>query len=108
MAIKEQQRQIYRTARGRELDMNKLINQNELTIAVGNAKVNARGDKLGPNGEIIKRREDILREANQQPIPDQISVRPQPAPAPVATAPTKSTPVKVTKDVSGMDPEGNE
>jgi hypothetical protein len=106
MAMKEQQRQIYRTARGRELDMNKIINQNELTIAVGNAKVNARGDKLGPNGQIIQRREDMLKETNQQVIPDQISVRPQPAP--VATAPAKSTPVKVTKDVTNMDPEGKE
>ena len=53
MAMKEQQRSVYRTARGRELDMNKMVNQNELTIAVGNAKVNARGDKLGPDGKII-------------------------------------------------------
>ena len=57
MAMKEQQRSVYRTARGRELDMNKMVNQNELTIAVGNAKVNARGDKLGPDGKIIQRRE---------------------------------------------------
>jgi hypothetical protein len=91
MAMKEQPRQIYRTSRGKVVDMNKLINQNELTIAVGNAKVNARGDKLGPNGEIIKRREDILREREEanRIVPDQLNVR-------------------AGKDVSGMDPEGNE
>ena len=55
MAMKEQQRQVYRTARGVQIDMNKLVTRNEMTIAVGNAKVNARGDKLGPNGEIVKR-----------------------------------------------------
>lgn len=93
MAMKEQPRQIYRTARGAQVDMNKLVTQNEMTIAVGNAKVNARGDKLGPNGEIIKRREDILKErelAISKPnVPNQMNVRPQ-------------------KDVSNMDPEGNE
>jgi len=54
MAMKEQPRQIYRTARGKEIDMGKLVQQNELSIAVGNAKVNARGDKLGPGGTIIQ------------------------------------------------------
>ena len=39
---------------GREIDMEKLMQKNELTQAVGNAKVNARGDKLGPGGKIIK------------------------------------------------------
>lgn len=54
MAMKEQPRQVYRTARGKEIDMGKLVQQNELSIAVGNAKVNARGDKLGPGGKIIQ------------------------------------------------------
>jgi hypothetical protein len=47
---------------GREIDMDKLMSQNELTPAVGNAKVNARGDKLGPGGKIIQKREDIIAE----------------------------------------------
>jgi hypothetical protein len=47
---------------GREIDMEKLMSQNELTPAVGNAKVNARGDKLGPGGKIIQKREDIIAE----------------------------------------------
>ena len=37
--------QTYKTARGKVIDMGKMVNQNELTPAVGNAKVNARGDK---------------------------------------------------------------
>ena len=93
MAMKEQQRSVYRTARGRELDMNKLVNQNELTIAVGNAKVNARGDKLGPNGQIIQRREDAQRINETAAIPEQTNVR-------------KS--VNTVKNVVDMDPEGNE
>lgn len=62
MAMKEQQRQLHRSMQGKEVDMNKLVMQNELTMAVGNAKVNARGDELGPGGQIIKKREDVLRE----------------------------------------------
>jgi hypothetical protein len=52
----------YRTMQGKEIDMEKLASANELTPAVGNAKVNARGDELGPGGKIIKKREDIMAE----------------------------------------------
>jgi hypothetical protein len=62
MAMKETQRQVYRSMQGKEVDMNKLVMQNEMTVAVGNVKVNARGDELGPGGKIIKKREDVLRE----------------------------------------------
>jgi hypothetical protein len=106
MAMKEQQRSVYRTARGRELDMTKLINQNELAIAVGNAKVNARGDKLGPNGQILKKREEILQEQSVQNIPEQISVRAVPETA--KTIEKSKVPVKTIKNVADMDPEGNE
>ena len=63
MAMKEQQRQVYRSMQGKEVDMNKLVMQNEMTVAVGNVKVNARGDELGPGGKIIRKREEVLREA---------------------------------------------
>ena len=62
MAMKEQQRSVYRSMNGKEVDMNKLININELTPAVGNMRVNARGDELGPGGQIIKKREDVVSE----------------------------------------------
>lgn len=62
MAMKEGLKKIYRSALGKEVDIEKLRNQNELTLAVGNAKVNARGDELGPGGKIIKKREDVLKE----------------------------------------------
>ena len=29
---------------------------------VGNARVNARGDELGPGGKIIRKREDVVSE----------------------------------------------
>ena len=68
MAMKEQQRQLHRSMQGKVVDMNKLVMQNEMTVAVGNVKVNARGDELGPGGKIIRKREEILREApNSKP-----------------------------------------
>lgn len=53
---------VHRTFQGREIDMEKLARANELTPAVGNAGVNARGDKLGPGGKIVQKREDIVAE----------------------------------------------
>ncbi len=50
----------HRTMRGIEIDMEKLTVRNELTPAVGNIPVNARGDELGPGGKIIRTREQIL------------------------------------------------
>ena len=106
--MKEQQRSVYRTARGRELDMNKMVNQNELTIAVGNAKVNARGDKLGPDGKIIQRREDLQRANDSVAIPEQISIREAPVVAKSIVEKSKAVPVKTIKNVVDMDPEGKE
>ena len=89
--MKEQQRQVYRTAQGKEIDMHKLAMQNETTLAVGNVRMNARGDLLGPGGKIIKKQDESISTAAS--IPNQINVR--------ADAPAK-------KDVTNMDPEGNE
>lgn len=52
----------YRTMQGKEIDMEKLAAQNELMPAIGNMKVNARGDELGPGGKIIKKREEVMAE----------------------------------------------
>lgn len=49
-----------RTMQGKEVDMDKLMAQNELMPAVGNAKVNARGDELGAGGKIVRKREDVV------------------------------------------------
>jgi hypothetical protein len=47
---------------GREIDLEKLIRQNELTHAIGNTRLNACGDELVPGGKIVRRREDIVNE----------------------------------------------
>lgn len=43
----------YRTAMGKTVDMGILVGKNELTRAVGNMGVNARGDKIDANGRVI-------------------------------------------------------
>jgi hypothetical protein len=47
---------------GKTIDMEKLMRQQELTPAVGNQKVNARGDELGQGGRIVRKREDIMKD----------------------------------------------
>lgn len=44
----------YRTAMGKNVDMSALIAKNEKVRAVGNMKVNARGDTIDGNGKVIQ------------------------------------------------------
>jgi hypothetical protein len=58
--------------RGVKVDFTPYIAKNEKTIAVGNAKRNARGDKLGRGGEIVQARipvQDYHRPANAVKVP---------------------------------------
>ncbi len=52
---------IYRTAQGRMLNIETLRLKNEKEIAVGNMKINARGDQIDNSGNIIRTRNDILK-----------------------------------------------
>ena len=79
MPMKQPGRKIYRTANGKQIDMDLLRQRNELTPAVGNARVNARGDLLGPGGKIIKKREEVMseyyRDNAKTVVPDQEPAR---------------------------------
>lgn len=44
----------YRTAQGKVIDMNALSAKNERTRAVGNMKVNARGDTIDGSGRVTQ------------------------------------------------------
>lgn len=84
MPVRQQQKKTYQTFQGKRIDMDTLRQRNELTPAVGNARVNARGDELGPGGKIVKKREDLLRdyyEEHPQAAPDEVAVVEQPAQA---------------------------
>jgi hypothetical protein len=82
---------VYRTMQGREIDLDKLRIKNEMTLAVGNVKVNARGDELGPGGKIIKKREDVMTEyhTHADAVPTKAA---KPAKAVAPTAPVVNTP----------------
>jgi len=67
---------VYTSMKGKEIDMEKLVLKNELLPAVGNAKVNARGDELGPGGKILRTKEEILQDYyknNPRAIRDEIN-----------------------------------
>jgi len=48
--------------KGLPVDFTRFLAQNEKTIAVGNAGLNARGDELGRNGKVVRKREEIAAE----------------------------------------------
>ena len=77
MAVQQKGRKVYKSMQGKQVDMDLLRQKNELTPAVGNARVNARGDELGPGGKIIRKREDVMTDyyrdnpnvvADEQPV----------------------------------------
>ncbi len=47
---------------GKHIDMDQIRLTNEEVIAVGNMKVNARGDELGPGGEITRSRNQVMND----------------------------------------------
>jgi hypothetical protein len=51
---------VYKTAKGKMVDMDKIKLANETSIAVGNMKVNARGDAIGSDGQIAAGRNQIM------------------------------------------------
>jgi hypothetical protein len=53
-------KKIYRSSQGKPVDIELIRLRNEETIAVGNMKVNARGDELGPGGVVVKTRNEVM------------------------------------------------
>jgi hypothetical protein len=96
---------IYQTAQGLQVNIDQMRILNEKSVAVGNMQVNARGDQVSRSGEIIKSRNEIMKdhysrqiepvvkynpnkrkqaaEALQQEIQEQVTA-PTPAPLPAA------------------------
>ena len=100
-------RKTYRTANGKPVDFDLLIQRNELTPAVGNARVNARGDELGAGGKIIRKREEVMKDYYRSPnaVPDEIPIKatvPDPIVVKEETKPTRTTtkkdPVKIAEE----------
>ena len=94
--------------------MELLRKRNELTPAVGNARVNARGDELGPGGKILRKREEVVADhyANAGTAthsePPVAEVQEQAEEAPVAKKATKKVKVKqdpVAEATPDLSPE---
>jgi len=64
--------------RGVEIDMDALSAANESSRAIGNGRMNARGDIMGAGGQIEVRREQIARDyyANNPQAAKQVSLKP--------------------------------
>lgn len=51
---------VYKTIRGKGIDIDKIKLKNETTVAVSNMRVNARGDLLGSGNQIAAGRNQIM------------------------------------------------
>jgi outer membrane biosynthesis protein TonB len=97
MVARAPRKRMYRTMQGRMVDIEKLRAANESVQAVGNMKVNARGDVIGPGGTIVNTKENVIKKYYEQPkgmVSDTPRSKPMPAPKaePVKTV-QKMTPV---------------
>jgi len=87
MPMKQSGRKVHRSANGKIVDMDLLRQRNELTPAVGNARVNARGDQLGAGGKIVRKKEELLKDyyqSNPGVIEEQSVAKNQPTAAEAA------------------------
>ena len=72
---------VYRSAMGKTVDMGALVLRNEHTRAVGNQKVNARGDVLDGTNRIIDRKtQQAQRQYKRQAVVTPPPTKPAPAP----------------------------
>ena len=120
MVARPTRKKMYRTMQGRMVDIEKLRAANESTQAIGNMKVNARGDVLGAGGKIVTPKEAVIKKYYEQPkgkvseAPTRVVQTPAPQPVKVekkAVEPkkvatprvTKAAPKKVTAPQKGIE-----
>lgn len=75
-------KKVYKTARGKTIDMGALILQNENVRAVGNMNVNARGDILDSSDRVIDSKNKQIQRQNEK----QLRAESAPAPRTVHTS----------------------
>ena len=61
-------KEVYRSANGKIVDMGALRLKNEKTRAVGNMKVNARGDEINERGQVIRQKTEQVNNQYQRQI----------------------------------------
>ena len=105
-----------KSAMGKVVDVTALLRENEDVLAVSNVKMNARGDRLGPDGKVIASIQQITKKQKSEVSPvisTSIENASMPAKAmaeeekKIATKKTKKTESKVVNIVSKTDEAGN-
>ena len=99
-------RQVYKSMQGKIVDLGQLIAKNELTPAVGNARVNARGDELGEGGRIVRKREEVMAEYyknKSNSLPDTMPNRTKTPPAPKHLTAPVPTPQHIAEAVPAVN-----
>lgn len=100
----------YRSARGKAIDMDQLRLQNEDVIAVGNMKVNARGDELGFGGKVVRSRNEVMNDyykiksptvVKSKPVADESNDTPDAAQPPASVAEPAQPTVKSSNKLRG-------
>ena len=86
----------YRTAMGKNVDMAALTAKNEKTRAVGNMKVNARGDTIDAQGRIIRTATAKVNDSYNQTVGNRSA-------QPVRNKPKSSVSSKPTIDLSQLN-----
>ena len=67
MVARPTRKKMYKTMQGRMVDIDQLRAANESTQAVGNMNVNARGDVLGANGQVVTSKSQVIKKYYEQP-----------------------------------------
>ena len=91
---------------GRMVDIEKLRAANEDVRAVGNMNVNARGDIIGPSGQIVTTKASVMQKYYEQPkgkVDDRPLKRKPLADRKVVTTPPQPTIQKMTPTQSKPD-----
>lgn len=98
-----------RTNKGQVIDMDALTIKGENEVALGNMRVNAKGDKLGDGGKVIQAKEEVAREYyanNPKAVVQSVSIKDAVDRSPIVDEASKivkpsvkKTKVKKTKEV---------
>jgi len=92
----------YRTALGKSLDMSALVARNEKTRAVGNMKVNARGDTIDGQGRIVEPVTSKVSKQYEKTVGNKSA-------QPVAKKPPAKKPeIKLDEDLQKLEEEFND
>tara|TARA_E500000075_G_scaffold96121_1_gene87616 strand:+ start:786 stop:1172 length:387 start_codon:yes stop_codon:yes gene_type:complete len=103
MVARAPRKKMYRTMQGRMIDIERLRAANESVQAVGNMNVNARGDVLGPGGNVVTSKETVIQKYYEQPkgmvsdTPNKGKAMPAPQPKAVESKKVATPKVTITK-----------